>query len=298
MLKRTTIGVLVFSLLLIAMTAQTFGSWTSWFSSSQPTRETQSFFGPSVPLPSISSVPGMFGSPQTSTFFPSNPPSIDFAFHAQPILWKETISFRNDQWNGAFSQTRTEVGVSANLLDWLRVRYSLVPTLTVTDIITPTKSFVVNQVDFGVTSTTNGQGSNGTSTGTPKPVSLEWTEATNHKLTFTGLINYSLKPCAVLKIPTYTLTATSERDGKVIKESETFRRVLWGLGGNIDYTSGRTKVEALFVGSPQYLLAEGKYSCRLLFGLSGFLGGFWEQIKFGDLKVINYGPWAGASVAF
>lgn len=219
-----------------------------------------------------------------------------FAMDLHPILMRETINFRDDQWSTAFQRTRVEMGVSVTVPELVRARVSVLPGIETADSTIPLGGLQVGLTEFG--STTQGQQQQQTQGQSgDKQVNITWKEDLSVRLGVAGLVNFPLKPVVVLEWPSFTITAIGQKDGKQITDSETFKKLVGGVGGLLEYQNGDMRVEVVIAASNNYTLVQGLIHTRITPGLNFDAGGFWKQINLEGLKKQDFGPYAGLNVA-
>lgn len=137
-------------------------------------------------------------------------------------------------------------------------------------------------------------GSNGSGQTQQKPVTIDYASGCDHAVSFTWLINYPVQPLFYGKWAIATVSATGEVDGKVVTGSEEFRKFFPAVGLALNIwpetpNISRVAPNIWFAAGDRYSKVEGTLSAPLWSDIGLRIGGFYEHMDMGELRVRNTG---------
>jgi hypothetical protein len=132
-------------------------------------------------------------------------------------------------------------------------------------------------------------------------VQVDWTVPIGHRAELA--IDYGfrgLRPAFVAEIAGWKIEATGEnKDGRVVTDSEAFKRICVGAGASCHYASQQTILSCLAAFGDRYQVAEGSISRKLWsdFAIGG--GYTYRKVQFpGGLELRQSGPFATLELTF
>ena len=191
---------------------------------------------------------------------------------------KMSLNLHGDQASISGHGAMGELGIKLVDPGRISVRYSVITPLSIHGDLIPTDSMVINETDFGKKQTQGQQ-----SQSDQKPVSVDVTMGTSQKIEFTclrlGKGNFWLNPAFVGQWVNIGVTATGEKDGKQVSDTETFRSFLYGAGAEAVYDYGYSRCHATVVASDKYLFGRFAYQWAISNNLDCEFGYEAEQMK-------------------
>lgn len=216
--------------------------------------------------------------------------SIPVSIETRAVFTRSAVSL-GEQWNGTHDRTMPELVVTGLLDRNWRLRYSLVPSYRFESSVLNAHSFVVNGIQFRETQQS---AANAAQTAKEqKPIALSWHHQTTNRLDLMPLVNSPIRPVVAAQWVSASLTATGERDGKTVEAEETWRSMLWAVGGYVRTQGDRGAVEIQVVAGDRLTRAEALIFWWVQPGVSLTGGYAWEKWKIGELTVDRRGPWVG-----
>ena len=155
-----------------------------------------------------------------------------------------------------------------------RLKYALTTTGGGGCSVTPTGQFIVGSTEFQKADA---------KTADAKPIQIDWTYGPMHRVEFTclrlGQGNFWLNPAFVGQWVNLSITATGEKDGKQISDSERINSFYPSAGIEACYDLGNARTTILATASDKYLRVRAGYSWAVSFNLNFGVGWQAEQMK-------------------
>jgi len=132
-----------------------------------------------------------------------------------------------------------------------------------------------------------------------KPLDIEWSFQGEHRLELTGLIRFPIQPVVIADLTNLQVSATGEKNGKIVTDNESLNKFFAGFGGVLSYADHYTHVDVLAVVGPKFNRVEANALYRLS-EHAAVGGGYFLETKWfdSDTRVRAQGPFIEVVWAF